>query len=79
MRLSSSACFLLFCRKSGLRHAPALTTPLSLTAASFRDFAAAAKIVASWDFDTVVPCHGDVLESGGKEAFISTYEAVLKA
>ena len=24
--------------------------------------------VLQWDFDRVVPCHGQVLESGGREA-----------
>lgn len=25
--------------------------------------------IASWDFDRIVPCHGDVIEQGGKGIF----------
>lgn len=25
-----------------------------------------AKIVSGWDFDRIIPCHGDVIETGGK-------------
>lgn len=28
--------------------------------------AVAAKKVSAWDFDRVIPCHGDVIETGGK-------------
>jgi hypothetical protein len=30
-----------------------------------RDVAA----VSAWDFDRIIPCHGDVIETGGKEAW----------
>ncbi len=29
-------------------------------------FAESAKRVKQWDFDRVIPCHGDVIETGGK-------------
>ncbi|KAI0790556.1 hypothetical protein C8Q75DRAFT_806457 [Abortiporus biennis] len=32
-----------------------------------------AQKVASWDFDRYIPCHGDVIESGAKELWKSTY------
>lgn len=30
--------------------------------------------IASWDFDKVVPCHGDVIEAGGKGIFKKVME-----
>ncbi|KAL8291659.1 hypothetical protein RQP46_001917 [Phenoliferia psychrophenolica] len=38
---------------------------------------ASAKVVASWDFDRIIPCHGDVIETGGKSAWNSTYDWFL--
>jgi len=32
-------------------------------------FGESAKRVAAWDFDRVIPCHGDVIETGGNAAF----------
>lgn len=32
-------------------------------------FARSVKNIASWDFDRVIPCHGDVIENGGKGIF----------
>ncbi|KAJ9121420.1 hypothetical protein QFC24_004758 [Naganishia onofrii] len=37
-----------------------------------------AKVVAAWDFDRIIPCHGDVIESTGKEKWLSTFEQFLK-
>jgi len=34
--------------------------------------------VAAWDFDRIIPCHGDVVETGGKKAWSSAYEWLLK-
>ncbi|KAM0750026.1 hypothetical protein T439DRAFT_326896 [Meredithblackwellia eburnea MCA 4105] len=39
--------------------------------------ATAAKAVSDWDFDRVIPCHGDVIETGGKKAWNDTYEWFL--
>lgn len=39
-------------------------------------FASDAAEVARWDFDRIVMCHGDVIESGGKEAWLSAFEKV---
>ncbi|KAF8121909.1 hypothetical protein EV363DRAFT_1315920 [Boletus edulis] len=33
-----------------------------------------AKTVASWDFDRIIPCHGDVIERGGNKAWRSAYQ-----
>jgi hypothetical protein len=30
--------------------------------------------INSWDFDTLIPCHGDVLEGNGKQAFQKIFE-----
>lgn len=40
-------------------------------------FASDAAEVARWDFDRIVMCHGDVIESGGKEAWLSAFEKYL--
>ncbi|GAA5876699.1 hypothetical protein JCM1840_000765 [Sporobolomyces johnsonii] len=37
-----------------------------------------AKVVAGWDFDRVIPCHGDVIETGGKKAWLDTYADFLE-
>jgi len=39
-------------------------------------FAKDAEIVASWDFDRIVMCHGDVIEKGGKAAWLSAFGKV---
>ncbi|KAJ1306463.1 hypothetical protein OPQ81_007466 [Rhizoctonia solani] len=33
-----------------------------------------AKTVAGWDFDRIIPCHGDVIESGGKAAWCEAFK-----
>ena len=38
----------------------------------------AAKI-ASWDFDRIIPCHGDVIETDGKGIFKKVFEWHLNA
>ena len=32
-------------------------------------FAECAKSIEKWDFDRIIPCHGDVIESDGKGIF----------
>ncbi|KIJ27073.1 hypothetical protein M422DRAFT_236237 [Sphaerobolus stellatus SS14] len=34
--------------------------------------------VASWDFERIIPCHGDTIEEKAKEAWRSAYAAYLK-
>jgi hypothetical protein len=34
--------------------------------------------VAEWQLERIIPCHGDILESGGNEAWASVYEWFLK-
>jgi len=36
-----------------------------------------AKTVDSWDFDTIIPCHGDVVEGNGKAAWQSVWDKFL--
>ncbi|GAA5877847.1 hypothetical protein JCM16303_000258 [Sporobolomyces ruberrimus] len=38
-----------------------------------QEMSRAAKEVAAWDFDRLIPCHGDVIEPGGKKAWLDTY------
>ncbi|GAA5830087.1 hypothetical protein JCM5353_000704 [Sporobolomyces roseus] len=42
-----------------------------------QEMSRAAKQVASWDFDRLIPCHGDVIEPGGKKAWLDTYADFL--
>ncbi|KXN86658.1 hypothetical protein AN958_09836 [Leucoagaricus sp. SymC.cos] len=37
-----------------------------------------AKTVASWDFERIIPCHGDVIEGKGKDAWLNTYKFYLQ-
>ncbi|KAJ7138419.1 hypothetical protein C8R43DRAFT_1019021 [Mycena crocata] len=36
-----------------------------------------AKTVAAWDFTRIIPCHGDVIETGAKQAWRDAYGAYL--
>jgi len=36
-----------------------------------------AKTVAGWDFDRIIPCHGDVIETDGNEAWRNAYKFYL--
>ncbi|GAA5829244.1 hypothetical protein JCM3766R1_001034 [Sporobolomyces carnicolor] len=42
-----------------------------------QEMSRAAKEVAAWDFDRLIPCHGDVIEPGGKKAWLDTYAHFL--
>ena len=35
------------------------------------------KVVSGWDFDRLIPCHGDVLETGGKALWNKHFEWYL--
>ncbi|KAF5349298.1 hypothetical protein D9756_009369 [Leucocoprinus leucothites] len=37
-----------------------------------------AKTVASWDFERIIPCHGDTIEGKGKDAWTSVYKFYLQ-
>ncbi|KAF4581266.1 hypothetical protein EYR40_002852 [Pleurotus pulmonarius] len=37
-----------------------------------------ARTVAEWDFERVIPCHGDVIETEGKKAWVTAYSKYLK-
>ncbi|TNY19006.1 hypothetical protein DMC30DRAFT_418305 [Rhodotorula diobovata] len=43
-----------------------------------KEMADAARKVAGWDFDRIIPCHGDVIETGGKKAWTDTYAWFLE-
>jgi hypothetical protein len=36
-----------------------------------------AKVVSAWDFDRLIPCHGEVLETGGKALWNKHFEWYL--
>lgn len=37
-----------------------------------------AKTVADWDFERIIPCHGDVIDKDGNKAWRAAYEYYLK-
>ncbi|KAH3006994.1 hypothetical protein KXV73_008790 [Aspergillus fumigatus] len=41
-------------------------------------FAESVRRIYNWDFDRVIPCHGDVIENRGKEVFRSVFEWFLE-
>ncbi|GJN94779.1 hypothetical protein Rhopal_007871-T1 [Rhodotorula paludigena] len=49
-----------------------------LAATNKAEMRAAARQVAGWDFDRIIPCHGDVIETGGKKAWTDTYAWFLE-
>jgi len=36
-----------------------------------------AKVVSEWDFDRMIPCHGDVMETGAKKYWNDLYAKLL--
>jgi hypothetical protein len=36
-----------------------------------------AKRVAEWDIERIIPCHGDIIEENGAEAWASAYQWYL--
>jgi len=36
------------------------------------------KVVSEWDFDRIISCHGNVLQSGGKKYFNDLYKRFLQ-
>ena len=43
------------------------------------DFNKSVTKIAGWDFDRIIPCHGDVIETGGKGIFRKVMDWHLKA
>ncbi len=39
-----------------------------------KGFNQSAQKIAGWDFDKIIPCHGDVIETGGKDIFKKVFE-----
>ncbi|PGH03124.1 hypothetical protein AJ79_07451 [Helicocarpus griseus UAMH5409] len=50
-----------------------------LSASDRRGFAQSAAAIDKWDFDRIIPCHGDVIEGGGKAIFRNLFEWNLEA
>lgn len=40
-------------------------------------FARSAKVVNGWDFERIIPCHGEVIETGGKGVFQKLFKWYL--
>ncbi|KAH6909503.1 hypothetical protein BKA70DRAFT_1102529 [Coprinopsis sp. MPI-PUGE-AT-0042] len=43
------------------------------------DPACDARTVMGWDFQRIIPCHGDVIETGAKEAWRAVYSSFLES
>jgi len=41
------------------------------------DWSECLKAIQKWDFDTIIPCHGDVIETNGKAVFERVFEWFL--
>jgi hypothetical protein len=50
-----------------------------ITPANKPSFAESAKVVAGWGVDRIIPCHGDVIETGGDDIFKRIFAWHLKA
>ncbi len=56
-------------------HKQMVSKLLNKDSATFKE---QSKLVASWDFDRLIPCHGDVLEGPvAKKAWLDTYANLL--
>ncbi|KAL2843591.1 beta-lactamase-like protein [Aspergillus pseudodeflectus] len=42
-------------------------------------FGASVRRIAAWEFNRIIPCHGDVIEGGGREVFCTVMERFLTA
>jgi hypothetical protein len=38
-----------------------------------KGFAESVNVIKKWDFDRIIPCHGDVIETGGKDVFNNVF------
>lgn len=45
-----------------------------LIARDRKSYTESVKVIDSWNFDTIIPCHGDVLEKNGKEIYTKVFD-----
>jgi hypothetical protein len=50
----------------------------AMSSADRPGFDTSAKRINSWDFNTIIPCHGDVIQGNGKDIFRKVFEWHLK-
>ncbi|EER41355.1 hypothetical protein I7I53_00670 [Histoplasma capsulatum var. duboisii H88] len=50
-----------------------------LSARDRKGFAQSVATIDGWNFDRIIPCHGDIIENGGKEIFRNLFEWNLEA
>lgn len=48
-----------------------------LSSGDRKSFAESIARIYTWDFDCLIPCHGDVIESGAKDSFRNVFEYFL--
>lgn len=48
------------------------------TAKDRKSFGESVARMNTWDFDRIIPCHGDVIETGGKTVFQNVFELFFK-
>lgn len=34
-------------------------------------------VVSAWDFDRLIPCHGDVIETGAKQVWLDAFKSFV--
>ena len=64
-------------RGNGLGHARFIWYAASK--ADRAGFGASVAKVDQWDFDRIIPCHGDVIDSGGKQIFRNVMQMFIKS
>ena len=42
-------------------------------------YSASVRKIDAWDFDTIIPCHGDVMQGNGKEIYRKIFQWHLQA
>ncbi|KAK4046668.1 hypothetical protein OIO90_006480 [Microbotryomycetes sp. JL221] len=51
---------------------------LNMIAKDKTEYSKCAKAVSAWDFDAIIPCHGEVITTGGKGIWNNLYAKFLK-
>jgi len=50
---------------------------ISMVSKDKANMAAGAKVVSGWDFNRIIPCHGEVIEGDGKQAWNTVFKQFL--
>lgn len=78
-RLSTKGSSTRWVRKTRREYPRLTSTPSLISMRGISAMAKSASVVDGWDFDRIIPCHGDVIEQGGKAAWRSAYDYYFRA